>query len=184
MRVIGGSAKGQKLKTIKNYKIRPTSSKVKEALFDILGNRIENRIGLDLFAGSGCLGIEAISRGASKITFIEKDKGGFYILRENLIRCGFKNHVYNIINTSVDRGINLLSRKNEKFSLVFLDPPYMQGLSEKTINLLISKDIIEEGAIIAVEHFYQEKLPSFKIIKTIKTRIYGETQITILERKE
>lgn len=182
MQVTGGYARGRKLKTLKNFRIRPTSSKVREALFDILRDRIENRIGLDLFAGSGCLGIEAISRGASKIIFIEKDTDGCYILKDNLVRCGFKEEFYIIINTFVDSGLNLLSRRNEKFSLIFLDPPYNKGWSEKTINLLLKKDLLEEGAIIAVEHSHREELPLFKTLNTIKTKIYGETRITILER--
>ena len=132
MRIITGSARGKKLTTLEGEQVRPTSDRVKEALFNIIQFDLEGRNVLDLFAGSGQIGLEAISRGASHAVLVDASKESIQVIRDNVRHCGFGDFVEIV---SMDFS-SYLMRKGQKFDLAFLDPPYGQGLLQKALPLV------------------------------------------------
>ena len=168
-----------RLKTPKNFSTRPTADRVKESLFSILSGRInfsEIKSVLDIFAGTGALGLESISRGANSATFI--DTATTEIIRDNVTRAKFDNCT--ILRGDFEKILRRLSKQGLTFDLIFSDPPYAKGLAQKSLNL-ISELNLSSGLII-VEHGAEETLASdFELIRKIT---YGHTTtIEILERK-
>ena len=146
MRVITGTARGRRLKEPQGMDIRPTTDKVKESMFSILQFDIEGRRVLDLFGGTGQLGIEALSRGASEVVFVDKSAAALKLIRENLELCGLSDRA------RVRNGDSLAYlRSGEKFDLVFLDPPYDTGLLEQALQDIAGFDICREHGIINEE---------------------------------
>ena len=123
MRVISGVAKGRRLFAPKGMETRPITSKIKESLFNIWQTKIKGAFFLDLFAGSGSMGVEALSRGAEKVVFVEKSRSAVEVIKKNLAVCGFHNG-YELYRDDVFRRINLLSQRQDKFDIVYLDPPF------------------------------------------------------------
>ena len=138
MRVITGSARGRRLKTPETYDIRPTTDNVKEALFNILQFDVEGRRVLDLFAGTGQLGIEALSRGAKSAVFVDADRDAVRIVRENLKLCGLSAEVRQ------QDALSLL-RQGGVYDLIFVDPPYDAGLYRPVLETIKSVDNLSEG---------------------------------------
>ena len=155
MRVITGSARGRKLKTPENYDIRPTTDNVKEAMFNILQFDIEGRRVLDLFAGTGQLGIEALSRGAAEAVFVDADRDSVRIVKENLKNCGLRAAV--IQTNALD-----YLRSAGKFDLIFVDPPYDAGLYEPVLKSINSVDNLSDGGIIVCEARRDTVLPEME----------------------
>ena len=155
MRVITGSARGRKLKTPENYDIRPTTDNVKESLFNILQFDIEGRRVLDLFAGTGQLGIEALSRGASEVVFVDENRESVRIVRENLKTCGFSAQVLQA------NALDYL-RACGKFDLIFVDPPYDAVLYEPVLKTINSVDNLSDGGIIICEARRETELPDME----------------------
>jgi 16S rRNA (guanine966-N2)-methyltransferase len=151
LRIIAGVAKGRRLKTPKGLQTRPTSARVRESLFNILGSRIIDRAFLDLFAGSGVLGIEALSRGAARCVFIEKQPRNAQLIRENLAISGLAE-LAQVYTMDVLKGISVLGRKGETFSVITLDPPYGSPMAQRTIDALVQWDLCPAGGLIIVEH--------------------------------
>lgn len=123
MRVIAGTAKGRRLFAPKGIETRPVTAKIKEALFNIWQTRIKGAFFLDLFAGSGSMGIEALSRGAGKVIFVEKNRSAVEMVKKNLAICGF-NSGYEYYQDDVFRRMDWLSRRRDRFDIVYLDPPF------------------------------------------------------------
>ena len=146
MRVISGSARGRKLKEAPGFDIRPTSGMVKESVFNIIQFDIEGRRVLDLYAGTGQLGIEALSRGALSAVFVDVNPDAVKLIRENLMLCGFKAAASVFTGDAVS-----FLKKDGKFDLIFLDPPYYTPLAETTINKIIQFDKIKTNGIIICE---------------------------------
>ncbi len=179
LRVISGSARGHKLKTIKGIDTRPTSDKVKGSAFNIIAAEIVDSNVLDAFAGTGSLGIEALSRGAKKAVFIDKSIDSCGIIRENLAHTKLADQA-EVYLTDYKSGIERLYRKGYKFGLVFLDPPYNKNFIQNTLKLVAKNDIINDDGIIVAEHSHSDKLPeSCGKLKAVDTRKYGDTMITI-----
>ena len=155
MRVITGTARGRKLKTPDNYDIRPTTDNVKEALFNILQFDIEGRRVLDLFAGTGQLGIEALSRGASEAVFVDQSRESVRIVKENLKACGMTAPVFQT------NALDFL-RSCGKFDLIFVDPPYDAGLYEPVLKSINSVDNLSDGGIILCESRRDTPLPEMR----------------------
>lgn len=178
MRVITGSARGRKLATLEGADItRPTSESVKEAVFSMIQFELEDKNVLDLFAGSGQMGIEAISRGAKHCTFIETDRNAKTIIEQNVKNCKFENESTVILADAV----SFLSRNN-KFDIVFVDPPYKNGLAQKTLEKI--SNVLTENALVICETDFSESLPNdLSDLKIIKEKKYGKTKITVY-RKE
>lgn len=150
MRVIAGTARRLSLKTPKGLDTRPTSDRIKETLFNILNPELPGSRFLDLFSGSGGIGIEALSRGAAFAVFVDNSKESVSCIRENLTHTHLLDKSL-IINKNVLTGINTLSIKKEKFDIVYIDPPYKKGLEEETLNALSSSGIIDRDSIIIIE---------------------------------
>ena len=183
MKIIGGYAKGRKIYLPKGVQFRPTADRTKESLFNILPS-MEEKVFLDLFAGTGNIGLEAMSRGAVKAVFVEKNALLAGAIRENLNRCGF-NGKYELIVSTVEKGIRLLARRKEQFDIIFADPPYMKGFIQKTLNLLGEFSLISGNGIVVMEHSYREEFErdNGKIIP-VDQRRYGDAMITFFENDE
>lgn len=174
MRVITGSARGRKLQTLEGSDVRPTTDKVKEAIFSIVQFDINGSEILDLFAGSGQLGIEAISRGAKRCTFVDESRDSIKVVTENVKTCGFAD-LADILNTE---SIGYLRTCRKKFDLAFLDPPYNKGILEKALPLLAEK--MSDRGIIVCEHETGLVLPEIygALIKK-RTYKYGKIEVTV-----
>jgi 16S rRNA (guanine(966)-N(2))-methyltransferase RsmD len=153
---------------------------VKESIFNILGEGVEGKVILDLFAGTGNLGIEALSRGAKRAFFVEKGRQALQIIQRNLFRCGVEGRS-EIIPKDVNRAIGILRERGESFDMILMDPPYEKGLIQKTLTKLICYRIYHEDSILVIEHDRREPLP--EIIKgwnLIRQRKVGDTMISFL----
>ena len=179
MRIISGSARGRRLKELQGMDTRPTTDKVKEALFNIIQFEIEGRRVLDLFAGTGQLGIEALSRGASRAVFVDHRQDAAALVRENLRRTHFEDRG-EVVCTDFTQ---YLARCRRKFRLIFLDPPYAEKSLETAIQRLSEIDILSDGGIIITERPLGKPLAEeFPGLTRSKDYHYGKTTITLLRK--
>lgn len=179
MRVIAGERKGIPLKTASGMNTRPTTDKVKESLFNIIGPFFDGGIALDLFAGSGSLGIEALSRGADKAIFIEKDGKAFQALQENIKKCRYeqKSELY---KTDATRAVKALIKRDVVIDYLFVDPPYKKIEYYDLVLSLINENKISNEGIIVCEHSSFVELPEqFNEFKRSRQEVYGDTVISI-----
>jgi len=179
MRVIGGIAKSRKVKMNNSLTIRPISDRVKQSLFEILKYDIGAAAFLDLFAGSGSVGIEALSRGAGEVVFVDNNDKCTKLIRENLKILGFISA--EVIIADALRSLDLLSKKGKKFLLIFLDPPYELGLIKNILKKLETSDILIENGVVIVKRHKKEVLETNFVL--IKERFYGDTVLSFLKRK-
>jgi 16S rRNA (guanine966-N2)-methyltransferase len=180
MRIITGTSKGRKLLTPRNHSLRPTSDRVKESLFNMLRDEIEGKIVLDLFAGTGNLGIEALSRGAKKAIFVEKGRQALRLIQKNLIQFGLEERS-EMLPKDVNRAIGLLKQRGESFDLILMDPPYEKGLIQETLMELNFHQIYHEDSILVIEHNRREPLPHLlEGWNLIRQRRIGDTVISLL----
>lgn len=180
MRVITGTARGTNLKAPDGLKTRPTADRVKQALFNIIQFETVGEV-LDLFAGSGQLGIEALSRGASHAVFVDESPEAISVIRENLRRTHLDNRAEIIRSDS----LSYLAKCRKRFRLIFLDPPYAEKYLENALNLISEIDILTEGAIIITERPLEKPLNmEFDGLERSKDYNYGKTTITLFRRKE
>jgi len=180
MRIITGTSKGRKLLTPKGSSVRPTSDRVKESIFNILGGEVEGKAVLDLFAGTGNLGIEALSRGAKKAVFVEKGWQGLRLIRQNLLQCGMMENA-EIIPKDAIRSIGFLNQRGESFDLILMDPPYEKGLILRILDKLHSHPIYQDDSILVIEHGRREPLPEhLSGWELIRQRQIGDTIISFL----
>lgn len=156
LRVIAGAHKGRRLKTPTWDGLRPTSDRLRETLFNVVSPRIKGARVLDGYAGTGALGIEAISRGATSVTFIDEDRRAQALVDENLARCGIENG-YAIIRASVARGIETLQAAGQVFDLVLLDPPYDLDPARALSGV---EAIMAPDALLVLEHGRRQPVPA------------------------
>jgi len=179
MRVIAGEAKGRALKAVPGTNTRPTTDKVKEAIFSMIGPYFDGGLALDLFAGTGGLGIEAWSRGAERTIFIDREKISIDIIRHNTeaARMGAAAEIY---RNDAERALKLLARRGVKFLYVFLDPPYKMTSMDKLMEQMAADGLLEDGAKIVIEHDaghnYPEQYGPFQQLKYAK---YGDIAVSI-----
>lgn len=181
MQIIAGKYKGRKLKSLDTIDTRPTLTRIKESMFDMLGESVTNSVVLDLFAGSGALGIEALSRGADKVFFVDINKDAKKVIESNL-----KNvkEDYEIIINSFENALTMLNKRNIKFDLVLLDPPYKSDFGIKAIEMLDKLHLLSPNALICFESDSKNRLPNVeKSFKIYKVRDYGQKTVIILEYK-
>jgi 16S rRNA (guanine(966)-N(2))-methyltransferase RsmD len=184
MRIISGASKGRKLVTPKTPSLRPTSDRVKESIFNILREEIEGRRVLDLFSGTGNLGIEALSRGAKKAIFVEKGRHALWLIQRNLAQFDLEGRS-EILPIDANRAIGILKQRGECFDLIFMDPPYEKGLIEKTLTKLSSHPIYHKDSIVVIEHHRRERLPPIlNGWNLIRQRQTGETVTSFLTPQE
>ena len=179
MRVITGSARGRKLETLEGLDVRPTTEVVKEAVFSIIHFRLPGAKIADIFAGSGQMGIEALSRGASRVVFVDQSRASLQVVRKNLQTTGLAANAQVVM----DGAESFLQRTGETFDFIFLDPPYNKGYGEKLLPLL-GRALSEEGLVL-FEHAKEEPLPDEAGgLKKVKDYRYGKTFVTTYTHTE
>ena len=174
LRVSGGEARGRRLKAPKN--IRPTQGMVKQAIFNMVGPLIDGARVLDLFAGSGALGIEALSRGAAEVTFVDREPRGLAILRQNLDALGFKERAQ-VVRSDVVRWLEASPDAVRAAGVVFLDPPYEDVVLDRALKVL---DSAATDAVVVAEHSRRQSLPTLTRLRVDRERRYGDTVVTVL----
>ena len=184
MRIIGGIFKSRTIMMPKGVEIRPTQDKVREAVFNILGD-INDKAVLELFAGSGAFGIEAISRGARSAAFVDNNFRCAQTIRSNLESLGVDDSRYDIIKADAIGVMSRLSRSGEKFDIVFMDPPYYKGIAKKCLINMDSYDIVSPVGLVIIEHFKKDALNvELERFLFLDERRYGDTLITIFKRTD
>ncbi len=181
MRVISGTEKGRKLVTPKSHNIRPALDKVKGAIFNILFD-VQGLNVLDLFAGTGAVGIEALSRGAAHATFVDMSNEALTIINKNIELCGFGDRS-KIFPKPVNVAVEYLGKHNEKFDLIFVDPPYLKDLVNPTIEKIAKTGILSNNGRIIVEHDPKEPITEISGLALTDTRKYGQTLVSFLSRE-
>jgi 16S rRNA (guanine(966)-N(2))-methyltransferase RsmD len=174
LRVAGGEARGRRLKTPKG--IRPTQGIVKEAIFNLVGPGIAGEHVLDLFAGSGALGIEALSRGAAGVTFVDREPRGLAILRQNLDALDLKARAH-VVRGDVVRWVEGSPDQVKQAGFVFMDPPYEDPVLDRALKA-IDREVM--GATVVVEHSRRQELPALARLQVDRQRRYGDTIVTVL----
>lgn len=179
MRVITGTARGRKLQTLEGSDVRPTTDRVKEAVFSIIHFQLPCANVADIFAGSGQMGIEALSRGAKKVTFVDSASASLDVIRQNLRTTGFTGQS-DVVAADAE---SFLTRTAERFDIILLDPPYDMGYGEKLLPLL-GKVLADEGVVL-FEHSKAEELPDRAggLVKTKDYR-YGKVVVTKFVKDE
>ena len=178
MRVIGGTARGRSLKVPKGRVLRPTSGRVKESLFDILRNELTGARVLDLFAGTGNLSIEALSRGATEAVLVDSSTPSAKAIRENLHRLGLASRTQ-FLAMPVTRALRLLARQGETFDVIFIDPPYERHLIEPALEIIDKEMLLRGLGVAIVEHSIREPIPlRLENLHLSDQRRYGNTMLS------
>lgn len=181
MRVITGIAKGRKLKAPKGLETRPTSDRIKEALFNIIGSRVIDVNFLDLYAGTGAIGIEALSRGAVKAVFVEKNPNTVKIIKENLQTTGLLEQA-EILVQEADRAIKIIAGKGEKFEIIFIDPPYLKDLEKASLTLIDNNSLLAPGGLVITESSKLDIMPQeVGQLRMFRQEKYGDTVLTFYQ---
>lgn len=178
MRIITGSAKGAKLKAPHGLDTRPTTDRVKESLFNILGNIVEDATVLDLFAGTGSLGLEALSRGARRATFIDQSAVSISVVKANAVHTKLLGCT-ELIKLDVLKALAMLEAGGRLFDIVFCDPPYNQGYITKILHKFDNGKIIAGQGILILEHSRHEPpAKQWRNLKLRRSERYGETMVS------
>ena len=184
MRIIGGRARGTKLYTLDGDNTRPTLDRVKEALFNIIQTKIPDSIFLDLFSGSGAIGLEAASRGARKVILCDKSKDAFHIIKKNIEKTHMEEQT-ECYHLSYEK---LLETKiNEKLDIIYIDPPYKTELIYESLKIILSKELLNDDSLIIIETDEEERI--IEKIKKIELDIvdqrkYGRAHLIFLKRNK
>ena len=177
LRISGGQFKGRSLKV--PPALRATEAKVRQALFNILASRIEGARVVDGFAGSGSLGLEALSRGAAFVAFIESEGEAVVSIRDNLARLEVPPHAWRVLHLDLERGLGELAKTEPPFDLVLLDPPYRGDEGKKALNTVVECAILAPAGLIAIEHDQRTALPAMVGPLQQRTRHrYGDTVLS------
>lgn len=180
MRIITGKARGLQLTVPKNMDVRPTADRVKESLFNIIGSKIIGAKVLDLFAGTGNLGLESWSRGAERITFFDESKESLRLVNSNIAKCRAQADCEVYKGNAVSLAAQQAARGN-LFDFAFCDPPYNKGWIEQIINLFPEHAFLQEGGYLIVERSAHNPLPPLpSCLENIREQKYGETYINFL----
>ncbi len=181
MRVIGGNAKGRRLKVPKGRTLRPTAARVKEALFNILPHDLSGLSALDLFAGTGNVSVEALSRGARAATLVEVSAQTGRVIRDNLNSLGVADRC-RVLGMPVDRALRTLERQHEAFDLIFIDPPYGQKLVERTLTIIAQSSLLRELGVIVAEHSVRDPVGDrYGDLALRDRRRYGDTMLSFFK---
>ncbi len=182
MRVISGKAGGLRLESVKGQAVRPTADRIKESLFNIIRPIVCDAHVLDLFAGTGALGIEALSRGAQFVTFIDRNRECVSVVKSNLQHTGFAEQA-EVYLSNFEDGLRRIAGMKRKYDLVFLDPPYGKGFEYKAVELLIYFNLIRTDGIIVIENEQKDILPeTLNCLKRVDERGYGRTALNFYRK--
>jgi 16S rRNA (guanine966-N2)-methyltransferase len=180
LRIIGGEFKGRKLLSVRGRNTRPTADRIREALFNILSAQIYEAVVLDLFAGTGALGLEALSRGAQSAFFIESNKNTLSILKRNIQACNVESRTTEV-QWNIVKNLNCIRSMEPAFNLVFMDPPYNKHLLEPTLSNLHESCCLDPSARVIIEHSTLETLPAGVLpFELVDQRSYGKTLVSFL----
>ena len=181
MRIIGGRARGRRLKVPKGRALRPTAARVKEALFNILPHDLTGAKVLDLFAGTGNVTVEALSRGAAEAVLVDASAESAKTIRENLRRLDLADRA-KVWIAPVNRALRLLARRGETFDIIFLDPPYDQRLVETTVGLVAREGLLRQTGTLIAEHSIREEIaPRYDGLALRDQRRYGDTVLSFFK---
>lgn len=188
MRISGGIAKGRKVGLRKAFvkkgeedELRPTSAKVRQAIFNILGDRIIDAAFLDLYAGTGAVGIEALSRGAGKVFFVDDNSLRISIIKEFLEKFGFKDRA----KVVKDKASNFIKKSESVFDIIFVDPPYASGELDMVLPLIDERGILGDNGVVIAEHSSKKRLLSeIGSLRLIKTYKYGDTSLSLYKKEQ
>ena len=185
MRIISGIARGTKLFTLEGLDTRPTLDRVKEPLFNIINFDLDDAVVLDLFAGSGALGLEAISRGARKAFLCEKNRNAANIVEKNIEKTKFQNQAV-LIRNDFEKAVTFIENQKEKVDVVFIDPPYKTDLIKRSLEKILDSNILNDDFIIIAETDEPERILNdidALNINVFDTRKYGRVSLIFLNRK-
>ena len=186
MRIISGQARGTKLKTLPGLNTRPTLDRIKEPLFSIINNNIQDAYVLDLFAGSGALGLETLSRGAKFCVFCDNSVESVKIIKDNIDKTRFIEKSLIMKNDYIDSLKNLSTQKLT-FDIVFIDPPYQNDYRTKALGLIIEKKLLKDNGIVIIETDDEKEIDNIKNLKmeldVYDIRKYGRVRLVFLSRK-
>lgn len=177
MRITGGVLSGRRLHVPDSADIRPMRDQVRTALFNILMDVVEDSVFLDLFAGTGSVGLEALSRGAQRAVFVDQGREALLLLRENIDELGVGDRA-EIVTADVMEAITQLEQANETFDLVFIGPPYGADLAHRTLTHLPESDLLNPDAIVVTEIFKKESVEdAYGRLEEIEERLYGDNRL-------
>jgi len=180
MRVLAGALKGQRLTTPRGRTTRPTADQVRIACLDTLMPFLDRGPFLDLFAGAGGVGIEALSRGAPSATFVEQDGAALRALRDNVARLGLGERA-RVLRSDAARAVADLAAEGLRFAVVFLDPPYDSPRAAAALEAVAAGDVLLSGAVVVVQHMTKTPPPALPgVLAVWKARRFGETTLTFL----
>lgn len=179
MRIISGSRRGHRLFEFKGQDIRPTTDRVKEAIFSMIAGYIPDAEVLDMFAGSGALSFEMISRGAAHAVLIDKDKRSVEVIKRNIEALGFESGC-EVVNTSC---FDWLKMNTRHFDVIFLDPPYNKGFIEESLDAIVKTDALSDDGIIVLESDNTDFRSGFPGLMMRKQKRYGRTYITVYQKE-
>ena len=181
LRIISGEHKGRILSSLQKTEVRPRSDNVKGSIFNVLKDEVEGKSVLDLFAGSGNLGIEALSRGAKFVTFVDSSPHSIKVIKENVesLKLGTRSKMVG------KDCLEALPKLGGKFGIIFADPPYLRGFAQKVIDLTVESDILEKNGILVLEHHRKETLehPEERLLY-IKAKRFGDTMVSFFLKRD
>lgn len=178
MRIISGTRRGQKLIEFEGMDIRPTTDRVRESVFNLIQEFVYGAKVLDLFSGSGALSFEALSRGAESAVCVDIDKRSLEVISENAKKLRFSENV-TIVNDSAE---NFIRKRNDKFDIIFLDPPYNKGFIKPVIEKILEQKILEDDGVIVLESDSVDEHGEMEGFSIIKQRKYGRTFVTVYQK--
>lgn len=180
VRIISGSLKGKKLQTVRGRQVRPTADRLRESIFNILSSRVHEAIVLDLFAGTGALGIEAVSRGAEYAVFIDNSPGALAVIARNIEACAYSRPT-KVIKWDISKNLNCIKSSSRPFNLIFIDPPYNRNLIKPALRSLYRSNSLAKGACVVIEHAATEPIPAnLEAFEIDHQRKYGKTLVSFL----
>jgi 16S rRNA (guanine966-N2)-methyltransferase len=182
MRIVAGSRRGIPLKSLPGLNTRPTSDKVKESIFNMIGPYFDGGVAVELFGGSGSLSLESLSRGADEAYIFEKNAKACTIIQENVEKCRFTEYVH-IQRTDARNAIPVLSKSERKIDYLFIDPPYAESKFYELAQDLVDAELLSDTAVIVCEHDKKMELPdNYGMFNKIKNTVYGNSAISIYEK--
>ncbi|MFK2824892.1 16S rRNA (guanine(966)-N(2))-methyltransferase RsmD [Bacillus sp. B190/17] len=184
MRVISGTQKGIPLKAVSGKDTRPTTDKVKESIFNMIGPYFSGGFGLDLYAGSGGLGIEALSRGFSKMIFVDRDMKAVQTVKANLATCHFLDHS-EVYRNDAERALKAVTKRGLMFDGIFLDPPYKKQQLERLLEWIDEKQLLTKNGFIVCEHGSDDVLAEdIGNLHQVKVETYGIIRVSIFKWRD
>lgn len=183
MQIISGDKKGYRIFGPGPKEIRPIRHLVRKALFDILRQVVSDSRFLDLYAGTGSIGLEALSRGASSVTFVDSFSRATQLINRNLEKLGYESKA-RVYGTKVGEAIDKFDRRDRRFDIAFLGPPYNEDLAEETLNQLAGKNVVRRGGLVAAEVFFKNDLADqYGDLAKIKESKYGQNKLYFYRRE-